>query len=130
MHSRQFDPVTLDSGSVALAFHALHEPGSRYPFLDRLLPRRRMGRTRVGGVIIGRTEPEPQHFVVVRRGQTKLFNRLQREFADVPRVRVIWDRRMRDRRGSRDSMPGTERRQRNRRGRPPAIWEVQGYLLV
>jgi hypothetical protein len=124
------EPVTLDSGLVALAFRALHEPRSRYPFLERLIRRRRKRQVRVGGVIIARKAPRSQHVVVVRHGETELFKTLQQEFSHVPHVQVIWDRRSRQRRAGRVEAPGAERRQRDRRGRPPAMWEVQGYLLV
>src|SRR5512145_2353729 len=124
------EPVTFDSGLVALAFRALHEPRSRYPFLERLIRRRRKGQVRVGGVIVARKAPRGQHVVVVRRGETELFKTLQREFSHVPHVEVIWDRRSGERRAKRVEASKAERRQRTRRARPPAMWEVQGYLLV
>jgi hypothetical protein len=124
------EPVTFDSGLVALAFRALHEPRSRYPFLERLIRRRRKGQVRVGGVVVARKVPRGQHVVVVRRGETELFKSLQREFGNVPHVQVIWDRRGGERRTKRVEAAKAERRQRDRRARPPAMWEVQGYLLV
>jgi hypothetical protein len=124
------EPVTFDSGLVALAFRALHEPRSRYPFLDRLIRRRRQGGVRVGAAIVARKVPRGQPVVVVRRGETELFKALQREFRDVPHVQVIWDRRRRERRAKRVDEPKPERRQRDRRARPPGIWNVEGYLLV
>jgi hypothetical protein len=124
------EPVTLDSGLVALAFRALHEPRSRYPFLERLLRRRRKGAVRVGGVIVARTAPRGQHVVIVRRGETELYKTLQREFTQVPKVRVLWDRRSGDRRGRRVAPRAERRQQRDRRSRPPAMWEIQGYLFV
>jgi hypothetical protein len=123
------EPVTFDSGLVALAFRALNEPRSRYPFLDRLIRRRRQG-VRVGAAIVGRKVPPGQHVVVVRRGETELFKTLQREFRDLPHVQVIWDRRRRERRAQRVGEPKAERRQRDRRARPPGMWNVEGYLLV
>ena len=130
MASQYSKPVTLDSGLVALAFRALHEPRARFPFLERLIRRRRKGQVRVGGVVVTRSAPRGQHVVVVRRGETELFKTLQREFGEVPRVDVIWDRRSRERRGGRVQARGAERRGRDRRSRPPANWEIQGYLLV
>jgi hypothetical protein len=128
--SQYSKPVTLDSGLVALAFRALHEPRSRFPFLERLIRRRRKGQVRVGGVVVARSSPRGQHVVVVRQGETELFKTLQREFSEVPRVQVIWDRRSRERRAGSAAARGADRRRRDRRSRPPAIWEVQGYLLV
>jgi hypothetical protein len=128
--SQYSKPVTLDSGLVALAFRALHEPRARFPFLERLIRRRRKSGVRVGGVVLTRSVPRGQHVVVVRRGETELFKTLEREFKEVSRVQVIWDRRSRERRTGRAQARGADRRGRDRRGRPPAIWEVQGYLLV
>jgi hypothetical protein len=128
--SQYSKPVTLDSGLVALAFRALHEPRGRFPFLERILRRRRKAPVRVGGVVLSRSMGRGQHVVIVRRGETELFNTLQREFGEVPQVQVIWDRRTRDRRAARPGARGIERRGRDRRSRPPAIWQIQGYLLV
>jgi|RhiMetdeSRZDD1v2_1073273.scaffolds.fasta_scaffold193036_4 hypothetical protein len=130
MGPQHSEPITFDSGLVALALRALHQPRSRYPFLERLIRRRRKGRVRLGGVVVGRTTARGRHFVVVRRGEKELFTTLQREFRDVPEVQVIWDRRSRDRRAKRVETPKAERRQRERRGRSPATWEIQGYLLM
>jgi hypothetical protein len=129
MNPRQSDPVTLDSGLIALAFRALHEPRSRYPFLERLITRRRKRQLRVGGAILKQDMLEGQYLVVVCRGETELLKTLQREFGHAPNVRIIWDRRIRERRASRKKTPEGERRRRDRRTRPPAVWEV-GYLLV
>jgi hypothetical protein len=126
----QSGPVTFDWGLVALAFRALHEPHWRYPFLDRLIRRRRHGGGRVGAAIVGRKVPRGQHIVVVRRGETELFKTLLREFRDLPHVQVIWDRRRRERRAKRAGEPKAERRQRDRRARPPEMWNVEGYLLA
>jgi hypothetical protein len=130
MAPRYSEPVTFDSGLVALAFRGLREPGSRYPFLERLIRRRRQGGIRVGGVIVAQKVLRGQRVVVVRRGETELFETLKREFGHVPDIQVIWDRRSGDRRTRRGDAPTAERRQRDRRARPPAMWEIEGYLFV
>jgi hypothetical protein len=129
MSPRHSDPITFDSGLVALAFRALREPRSRYPFLERLISGRRKRQMRVGGVILKPSPSDSHYLVVVRRGETELLKTLRREFRQAPNVRIIWDRRSQERRATEDKAPGAERRRRDRRSRPPAVWDV-GYLLV
>lgn len=129
MNPRQSDPVTFDSGLIALAFRALREPRSRYPFVERLISGRRKRQMRVGGVILKQGASDGHYLIVVRRGETELIKTLQREFGQAPNVRIIWDRRIQERRATYQKTPAAERRRRDRRTRPPAVWDV-GYLLV
>ncbi len=73
-------------------------------------------------------DPTP-HLFVVHRAHTDVFGTLQEHFAGDPDVQVIWDRRIADRRTTRQ--PGTaERRLGERRGPPPATWTALGVLLA
>ncbi len=73
---------------------------------------------------------DPVSLIVVRRGETALFQTLLERFAGRPTgARVIWDRRRRDRRVIiRDDI--LERRRLERRAPPPPSWSAAGYLVV
>ena len=70
--------------------------------------------------------PPPPRLVVVRQGQVELSERL-RELTRLG-VRVIWDRREHERRGSGRPV-ATDRRQRDRRS-TPQTWGSLGFLVI
>jgi hypothetical protein len=65
--------------------------------------------------------------VIVRRGATERFALLERELAE-DTVRIVWDRRVRDRR--RGGAPRDERRQGERRSGPPSSWSTLDFTIV
>ena len=67
--------------------------------------------------------------VIVQRGRLATFKLLTRTFAHDPTVRVVWDRRERDRRKTASPTP-EDRRRRDRRASPPASWDRFQYLVV
>lgn len=67
--------------------------------------------------------------MIVQRSKFATFELLARAFADDPAVRVIWDRRVRDRREAASSVP-EDRRRRDRRGNPRSSWDHPAYLVV
>jgi transcriptional regulator of acetoin/glycerol metabolism len=67
--------------------------------------------------------------VIVQRGKFATFDLLARTFVDNPNVRVVWDRRARDRRHSASPM-AADRRRPDRRRRSCASWDDQHYVLV
>jgi hypothetical protein len=72
---------------------------------------------------------EPTQLIVVRRGRHSTFRLLEREFGNDPTVRIIWDRRYRDRRGSSEGV-GDERRRADRRVPAPTVWPERNYFVV
>jgi DNA-binding NtrC family response regulator len=66
---------------------------------------------------------------IVQRGQFATFDLLTRTFVDNPNVRVVWDRRARDRRHSASPM-AADRRGRDRRRRSSARWGDHHYVVV
>jgi hypothetical protein len=72
------------------------------------------------------------HLVIVRRGQAGAYETLKAEFehdANTTGVRVVWDRRLGERRetiGEAD----IERRHRERRGSVPTVWTSLGIVVV
>lgn len=68
--------------------------------------------------------PAPGALVVVRRGETNLYE-LLRDTAD----QVVWDRRQTERRARRDPA-ASERRRRERRRPPPRTWEALGFVVT
>lgn len=66
--------------------------------------------------------------LVVRRGALRRYDSLKRETAELPVV-VSWDRRTLERRGNRHEIDG-ERRQGDRRQRPPFTWELADFVVV
>jgi len=70
-----------------------------------------------------------QRLVIVRRNEFATFARLAQTFANEPNVRLVWDRRIRDRRQS--AVPATgERRRRDRRANSTTTWGPDDYLLL
>ncbi|PYM60150.1 MAG: hypothetical protein DMD79_16360 [Candidatus Rokuibacteriota bacterium] len=67
--------------------------------------------------------------IVVRRGEEECFERLHRDFALDPSVRVIWDRRVATRRRQRRPVPN-DRRQDDRRAAPPDSWTALGFVVA
>jgi hypothetical protein len=72
-----------------------------------------------------------EHIIVVRRGETQLFRSLLERFSRGPyAARVIWDRRMRDRRVIIRDDVEPNRRQTDRRAEPPPSWETHGFIVT
>ena len=67
--------------------------------------------------------------VIVQRSHTRLYKRLRVSCAAPGSVRVIWDRRARERRGSAPVVPA-DRRRGERRLPTPASWDLVGALVV
>jgi hypothetical protein len=65
--------------------------------------------------------------IVVRRGATERFRFLEAEFVNAS-VRVVWDRRVGERRQR--ELPAEERRQGERRGQPPASWSTLDFVVA
>jgi hypothetical protein len=73
----------------------------------------------------------PVRLVVVRRGETALFESLEKQFATDPETRVIWDRRLVDRRHGERRFPDGMTALRDRgffvtRAVGPGFWEKPG----
>lgn len=72
----------------------------------------------------------PQYLVVVREGERELFERLLASTAGpLNGVRVVWDRRRRDRRVIIQDVEG-ERRRHERRAPPDPAWETRSFIVV
>ncbi len=71
-----------------------------------------------------------RRLIVVRRGETGIFQALQESLDRWPEgTRVIWDRRIRDRRAT--LRPVTlDRRQAQRRSEPDSMWYTHGFIVV
>ena len=68
--------------------------------------------------------------VIVRRSQFAAFGLLSQAFAEEADVRLIWDRRVQDRRGQ-TSAPGIgDRRSRDRRRDPSSGWGDREYMVI
>ena len=73
----------------------------------------------------------PQCLVVVRRGETEVFERLQAGFARMPNdMRVIWDRRVRDRRVIIQDVELERRRGERRAPLDVTMWTTRGYIVA
>jgi transcriptional regulator of acetoin/glycerol metabolism len=68
--------------------------------------------------------------VVVRRDKFATFGLLAQTFANEPNVRLMWDRRVRERRRPTASNGPDDRRRRDRRRTPSTKWTCGDYLLV
>ena len=68
--------------------------------------------------------------VIVRRGHFATFELLTRTFADDPTVHIIWDRRIAERRRAADRQSDRERRQADRRRKPPTQWKQVNYMIA
>ena len=72
-----------------------------------------------------------QRLVIVRRGHFATFELLTRTFAGDPSVRIIWDRRMGERRRSAEGRGDSERRTTaDRRRIPPLQWGQINYMVA
>jgi hypothetical protein len=65
--------------------------------------------------------------VIVRRGATDRFALLERELAEET-VRVVWDRRVHERR--QDGRPSAERRRSERRRTASSSWSTLDFTIV
>ncbi len=74
--------------------------------------------------------PPPHRLIIVRRGETAIFQAIQQNLDRWPEgTRVIWDRREQDRRAI--MRPVTiERRQGERRTSPDSMWHTHGFIVV
>jgi CheY-like chemotaxis protein len=75
----------------------------------------------------GEAPPASTPLVVVQRGRLRLFEALRVELES--RARVMWDRRVEERRRERSGIPA-ERRRNERRQAAPSGWPSVGFLLV
>ncbi|HVH26067.1 MAG TPA: hypothetical protein VM818_04885 [Vicinamibacterales bacterium] len=66
--------------------------------------------------------------IIIKRGDYQRFDLLHRTFGST--TPVIWDRRVRERRGTSDTALMPERRQTQRRGQEPASWAALGFVVV
>jgi DNA-binding NtrC family response regulator len=73
---------------------------------------------------------DAQQLVIVRRNQFAKFALLAQAFADEPSVRLIWDRRLRERRGEHAASDPERRRRRDRRCDLSKTWGHNDYLLL
>ncbi|HEY7791565.1 MAG TPA: hypothetical protein VIC33_13695 [Vicinamibacterales bacterium] len=72
--------------------------------------------------------------MIVRRGCSQTFDRLQEMFADDGEIQVVWDRRAtdrrrRDRRGA-PRQESADRRQTDRRKPTPQSWLTLDFIVV
>jgi hypothetical protein len=68
--------------------------------------------------------------VIVRRGETRLFQELQSSLDRWPEgTTVMWDRRQGDRRIALQEVT-IERRRRQRRTEPDSMWYTHGFIVV
>jgi hypothetical protein len=66
--------------------------------------------------------------LIVRRGALRRFDKLKRATAELP-VKLSWDRRLNERRTSAGDVRG-ERRQSDRRKKPPFTWGTADFVVV
>jgi transcriptional regulator of acetoin/glycerol metabolism len=71
-----------------------------------------------------------QPLVIVKRDKFATFGLLAQVFASEPHVRLVWDRRLRERRHDSASADPADRRRRDRRRVPSTTWGSNDYLLV
>lgn len=71
----------------------------------------------------------PTQLFIVRRGRESTFRLLERQFGHDPMIRIIWDRRYRERRRS-TAQVGSERRRSDRRAPAPTVWPSTNYLVI
>jgi hypothetical protein len=72
----------------------------------------------------------PECLVIVRRGETEVFERLKAQFAGTPKVQVMWDRRVRDRRVIIQDVDDERRRGERRAPVDATMWTTRGYFLA
>ena len=70
------------------------------------------------------------YLLIVRRDCEDKLAVLRQTFANQPSVRVLADRRVRDRRAQAMPVSVDRRQRRDRRGAPPPSWDVADYILV
>ena len=75
-------------------------------------------------------QQSPQQLVIVRRSQFGTFALLAQAFADEPNVRLVWDRRVGERRRESDAPADVNRRRSDRRADPSLTWGTNDYLLL
>jgi hypothetical protein len=77
-----------------------------------------------------RQKPEvmPTVELIVRRGALRRFDKLKRATAELP-VKLSWDRRLGERRTSGGDV-SRERRQSDRRKKPPFTWGTADFIVV
>ena len=105
--------------------------GEREP-LDNLAPTHCIcphHRERLLELLPSRSFPDVELLVIVRPNDTALFEHLQGRFAGVRGVKVIVDRRLRDRRRDPAPVPDERRRVRTRRIRRGEVSPL-GYTIV
>ncbi len=68
--------------------------------------------------------------IIVRRGDTERFHFLQEIYRSQPSVRVIWDRRLVERRRSSSPAVSRDRRTGERRTALPRSWTTMGFVFV
>jgi CRP/FNR family cyclic AMP-dependent transcriptional regulator len=74
--------------------------------------------------------PDTRQLVIVRRNQFPKYALLAQAFADEPRVRLIWDRRLREQRRERASSNPEDRRRRDRRCDTSRTWGQNDQVLL
>jgi hypothetical protein len=67
--------------------------------------------------------------IVVRRGALRRFDALKTRTGELPVV-VTWDRRTDDRRDDGQGLSPRERRQIERRKKPPFTWDLADFVVV
>ncbi len=72
----------------------------------------------------------PECLVIVRRGETAVFERLKAQFAGMPNVQVVWDRRVRDRRVIIQDVENERRGGERRAPLDATMWTTRGYFLA
>ena len=86
-------------------------------------------RERLLELLPSRSFPDVELLVIVRPNDTELFDYLQGRFAGVRGVKVIFDRRLSDRRRDQSAVPDDRRRVRTRRIRRGEVSSL-GYTIV
>ena len=72
----------------------------------------------------------PECLVIVRPGETEVFERLKAEFAGMENVQVVWDRRVRDRRVIIQDVDDERRRGERRAPLDATMWTTRGYVIA
>lgn len=71
------------------------------------------------------------YLMIVRRGCEDTFHVLQQTFGDRRQVKVIWDRRMGERRTQSGGTPNNEeRRRKDRRVAPSPNWRTRDFIVA
>jgi hypothetical protein len=75
-----------------------------------------------------RSADTPKVELIVRRGALRRFDKLKRATAQLP-VKLSWDRRLSERRSASGDV-SRERRQSDRRKKPPFTWGTADFVVV